>query len=90
MQYTLSYVESNTRAFKAEKRSNLLQANSTMWAFKAEKGSEFIAAHQPGPYGQQRFAENDRVFIAEKGSEDMHCGWYFFKDAQNYYQIDIE
>ena len=36
-----------------------------MRAFKAEKGSEFIAAHQPGPYSQQRFAENDRVFIAE-------------------------
>ena len=60
-----------------------------MPAFKAEKGSEVIAAHQPTPYSQQRFVENDRVFIAEKGYEDMHCGWYFFKDALNYYQIDI-
>ena len=58
-----------------------------LWAFKAEKGSEFTAAHLPGPYSHQGLAYNNWSFMFWERDFILHCGWYFLKEAQNYYQI---
>ena len=60
--------------------------NNTVWAFKAEKGSEFIAAYLPAPCSRQQMAENNGLFKCWEKIGDLHCGWYFSKDAQNYYK----
>ena len=58
-----------------------------MRAFKAEKGSEFIAAHQPGPYCQQRLTENDRVFIAE--NVWRHALWMVLVERRSKLLLDV-